>query len=306
MALRCSLGRADSRLPLPSPVAAHVFPVPTPNQVSRESCQEKNSCKVYHLPLTLALSAATDIWPSLSCAAHCLTRHPSKSPVPTAECNHITVSKKPWTSGSPTEPLSHGLLAPLSLIPTTSVPLRGRTLGRAASSVPWRGTAAVERQREDRSTGHPETRQRTGPGGSPPSQRREVSGMNKSQCGPGDSLVTWVCRGICRPPMPPCPLSSQWLTCWPLVCGICCCQWVRRRGFGLDSVRGVQAPCGPSPPSLSRVPVGLAAGGLQRSLGVAPPGPMGLVFVSGKNLMLEGAFLDETSGNTKRFALRTI
>lgn len=174
MALYCSLGRAGGRLPLPSLVASHVFPVPTdmctPSQGSRESCRDENSCKVYHLPLTLALSAAIEIQPSSSFAAQCLTGHTTKSPGPTAECSHIKANNKLWTSGSPTKPLSHGLLVPLSVIPHHLHPSWENELLEEHQAVS--GTAAIERQQEDRSTGHPESRRRPGPGGSPPSQRR--------------------------------------------------------------------------------------------------------------------------------------
>lgn len=46
-----------------------------------------------------------------------LTGATAKSPLPTAGCSHRRASKKLWTSGLPTESLSHGLLVPPVLIP---------------------------------------------------------------------------------------------------------------------------------------------------------------------------------------------
>lgn len=88
------------------------------------------------------------------------------------------------------------------------------------------------------------------------------------------------------------PSSS--LRCWSLVCEIRSCQWVRMRDFGLgQGFRSTQSEqsrvgvgfhvaeaCCPSIPS--RVPVGLAAGGLQRPLETGLPGSIEMAFVSGK------------------------
>lgn len=171
MALRCSLGRACGHLPLPSLVSARVFPMPTdmstPNQGSRESC------KVCHLPLTLALPAAMRyslprlVLPSALQVTQLSLLSPQQNAViskPTRSYGH---------QGPQMRPLSHGLLAPLSLTPHHLCPL---------GSVTWSGLAGIERQHENRSAGHQERRRRAGPGASSPSQKRQVSGKNKFQC----------------------------------------------------------------------------------------------------------------------------
>lgn len=121
MARRCSLARAGGHLPLPSLVSAHVFPVPTdtstPNQGSRESC------KVCHLPLTLALPAA------MRCSLPCLVL-PSALQITQLSLlspQQNAVISKPARScehqGSQMRLLFHGLLAPLSLTPHHLHPL---------------------------------------------------------------------------------------------------------------------------------------------------------------------------------------
>lgn len=159
-----------------------------------------------------------------------LTGATAKSPLPTAGCSHRRASKKLWTSGLPTESLSHGLLIPPVLIPHHLHP-HPRSMNSGKST----------RQQQHRMV---QPLMRSGPRMAQVTQTQgRQQGREAAHCPRGDNVSgkdkfqSEPVTGSAEVPADhQCHLAHESfssLRCWSLVCEISSCQWVRMRDFGL-------------------------------------------------------------------------